>query len=64
MGRESCNLGSKLKSEQWKFESCSTGLTDKMRADYTIMKDLNSHTKLTPEQREERLNKFVMNIQK
>uniref|UniRef100_A0A671UAF1 Piwi-like RNA-mediated gene silencing 1 n=1 Tax=Sparus aurata TaxID=8175 RepID=A0A671UAF1_SPAAU len=41
-----------------------TGLTDKMRADFTIMKDLSGHTKLTPEQREERLNKFVMNIQK
>ncbi|KAM8759484.1 piwi-like protein 1 [Acanthopagrus schlegelii] len=41
-----------------------TGLTDKMRADFTIMKDLSGHTKLTPAQREERLNKFVMNIQK
>ena len=45
-------------------ELCSTGLTDKMRADFTIMKDLSGHTKLTPAQREERLNKFVMNIQK
>ncbi|XP_073321445.1 piwi-like protein 1 [Pagrus major] len=41
-----------------------TGLTDKMRADFTIMKDLHGHTKLSPGQREERLNKFVMNIQK
>uniref|UniRef100_A0A8D0CPZ3 Piwi-like RNA-mediated gene silencing 1 n=1 Tax=Sander lucioperca TaxID=283035 RepID=A0A8D0CPZ3_SANLU len=39
-----------------------TGLTDKMRADYNIMKDLNTHTKLEPEQREVRLNRFVSNI--
>ncbi|XP_031705377.1 piwi-like protein 1 [Anarrhichthys ocellatus] len=41
-----------------------TGLTDKMRADYTIMKDLSSHTKLEPDVREGRLNRFVSNIQK
>lgn len=41
-----------------------TGLTDKMRADYRIMKDLSTHTRLTPEKREERLNRFVGNIQK
>ncbi|XP_060893634.1 piwi-like protein 1 [Labrus mixtus] len=41
-----------------------TGLTDKMRADFRIMKDLSNHTKLTPEQREGRLNRFVSNIQK
>ncbi|XP_068460923.1 piwi-like protein 1 [Clinocottus analis] len=41
-----------------------TGLTDKMRADYIIMKDLNMHTKLEPNQREIRLNRFVSNIQK
>ncbi|XP_056274404.1 piwi-like protein 1 [Pseudoliparis swirei] len=41
-----------------------TGLTDKMRADYVIMKDLNMHTKLEPNQREGRLNRFVSNIQK
>ncbi|TNN69054.1 Piwi-like protein 1 [Liparis tanakae] len=35
-----------------------TGLTDKMRADYVIMKDLNMHTKLEPNQREGRLNRF------
>uniref|UniRef100_A0A8C9WXA7 Piwi-like RNA-mediated gene silencing 1 n=1 Tax=Sander lucioperca TaxID=283035 RepID=A0A8C9WXA7_SANLU len=33
-----------------------------MRADYNIMKDLNTHTKLEPEQREVRLNRFVSNI--
>ncbi|KAL7390993.1 hypothetical protein ABVT39_002417 [Epinephelus coioides] len=41
-----------------------TGLTDKMRADYNIMKDLSSHTRLSPEQREGRLTRFVTNIQK
>ncbi|KAJ7994148.1 hypothetical protein DPEC_G00262900 [Dallia pectoralis] len=39
-----------------------TGLTDKMRADFNIMKDLSAHTRLTPEQREGRLNRFVGNI--
>uniref|UniRef100_A0A8C1DAA4 Piwi-like RNA-mediated gene silencing 1 n=1 Tax=Cyprinus carpio carpio TaxID=630221 RepID=A0A8C1DAA4_CYPCA len=33
-----------------------TGLTDKMRADFNIMKDLASHTRLSPEQRETRIN--------
>ncbi|XP_054466265.1 piwi-like protein 1 [Anoplopoma fimbria] len=41
-----------------------TGLTDKMRKDFTIMKDLSMHTRLNPEQREGRLNRFVSNIQK
>ncbi|KAJ3610165.1 hypothetical protein NHX12_022259 [Muraenolepis orangiensis] len=41
-----------------------TGLTDKMRSDFTIMKDLGLRTKLDPEQRELRLNRFVNNIQK
>ncbi|KAA8592789.1 hypothetical protein FQN60_018244, partial [Etheostoma spectabile] len=40
-----------------------TGLTDKMRADYNIMRDLSTHTKLEPEQREGRLNRFISNIQ-
>ncbi|XP_030626880.1 piwi-like protein 1 [Chanos chanos] len=39
-----------------------TGLTDKMRSDFNIMKDLASHTRLTPEQRENRLSRFVSNI--
>ncbi|KAJ8379922.1 hypothetical protein SKAU_G00007000 [Synaphobranchus kaupii] len=41
-----------------------TGLTDKMRSDFNIMKDLSSHTRLTPEQRESRLNRFINNIHK
>uniref|UniRef100_A0A8C4TBM8 Piwi-like RNA-mediated gene silencing 1 n=1 Tax=Erpetoichthys calabaricus TaxID=27687 RepID=A0A8C4TBM8_ERPCA len=39
-----------------------TGLTDKMRSDFTIMKDLSAHTRLTPEQREQRLLGFISNI--
>uniref|UniRef100_A0A673CNS0 Piwi-like protein 1 n=1 Tax=Sphaeramia orbicularis TaxID=375764 RepID=A0A673CNS0_9TELE len=41
-----------------------TGLTDKMRGDYRIMKDLDEYTKLNPEQREGRLKRFISNIQK
>ncbi|XP_073675221.1 piwi-like protein 1 isoform X2 [Garra rufa] len=39
-----------------------TGLTDKMRADFNIMKDLASHTRLSPEQRESRINRLISNI--
>ncbi|XP_041792667.1 piwi-like protein 1 [Chelmon rostratus] len=41
-----------------------TGLTDKMRKDTTIMRSLSGFTRLAPMQREERLNRFVTNIQK
>ncbi|XP_061116607.1 piwi-like protein 1 [Conger conger] len=41
-----------------------TGLTDKMRSDFNIMKDLSSHTRLNPEQRENRLSRFITNIHK
>ncbi|XP_026177345.1 piwi-like protein 1 [Mastacembelus armatus] len=41
-----------------------TGLTDKMRTDRNIMKDLSVHTRLSPDQRERRLNSFVTNIQR
>ncbi|XP_068162691.1 piwi-like protein 1 [Antennarius striatus] len=39
-----------------------TGLTDKMRGDFNVMKDLTAHTRLNPEQREGRLNRFVNNV--
>ncbi|XP_051950414.1 piwi-like protein 1 isoform X2 [Xyrauchen texanus] len=39
-----------------------TGLTDKMRSDFNIMKDLASHTRLSPEQREGRVNRLISNI--
>ncbi|XP_036382655.1 piwi-like protein 1 isoform X2 [Megalops cyprinoides] len=41
-----------------------TGLTDKMHSDFSIMRDLSSHTRLTPEQRESRLNRFISSIHK
>ncbi|MCJ8735396.1 hypothetical protein PDJAM_G00246210 [Pangasius djambal] len=41
-----------------------TGLTDKMRNDFNIMKDLSTHTRLTPEQRENRLKRFISNMNK
>uniref|UniRef100_A0A8D2ZNA2 Piwi like RNA-mediated silencing 1 n=1 Tax=Scophthalmus maximus TaxID=52904 RepID=A0A8D2ZNA2_SCOMX len=41
-----------------------TGLTDKMRKDFKIMKDLSEHTRLNPDQRQGRLNSFVTNIQR
>ncbi|TMS03926.1 Piwi-like protein 1 [Larimichthys crocea] len=41
-----------------------TGLTQKIRADFTIMKALDSHTKLSPEAREGGVNRFINNIQR
>lgn len=41
-----------------------TGLTDKMRCDFKMMKDLSVHTKLNPQDREERLKRFVTKIQR
>nr|XP_020446024.1 LOW QUALITY PROTEIN: piwi-like protein 1 [Monopterus albus] len=41
-----------------------TGLTDQMRNDFKIMKDLTSHTKLEPEVRDRRLSSFVTNIRR
>ncbi|XP_037337718.1 piwi-like protein 1 [Pungitius pungitius] len=40
-----------------------TGLTDKMRTDFNIMRDLSAHTRLDPMAREGRLNRFVSTIQ-
>uniref|UniRef100_A0A8C5I3P2 Piwi domain-containing protein n=1 Tax=Gouania willdenowi TaxID=441366 RepID=A0A8C5I3P2_GOUWI len=37
-------------------------LTDKMRADYNIMRDMLKHTKLEPDARERRLTRFVNSI--
>ena len=44
--------------------SLPKGLTDKMRSDFNIMKELATHTRLTPDQREVRLNRFVNSIHK
>ncbi|KAM8866343.1 piwi-like protein 1 isoform 1-T2 [Synchiropus picturatus] len=40
-----------------------TGLTDKMRSDFQVMKDLGQYTRLGPEQRLGRLNNFINAIQ-
>lgn len=39
-----------------------TGLTDKMRKNYTVMKDLATYTKLTPYQRVLSYKKYVENV--
>ncbi|CAH2295702.1 piwi 1 [Pelobates cultripes] len=41
-----------------------TGLTDKMRSDFTVMKDLAIHTRLTPDEREKQMGKFLNYIHK
>ncbi|KAM6930622.1 piwi-like protein 1 [Xenentodon cancila] len=40
-----------------------TGLTEKMRSDMILMKDLSAHTRLNPEQREKRLSSFISKIE-
>ncbi|XP_069817070.1 piwi-like protein 1 [Dendropsophus ebraccatus] len=41
-----------------------TGLTDKMRSDFGVMKDLAIHTRLAPEQREKQVGRFLDHIHK
>uniref|UniRef100_A0A8C4YR68 Piwi like RNA-mediated gene silencing 1 n=1 Tax=Gopherus evgoodei TaxID=1825980 RepID=A0A8C4YR68_9SAUR len=36
-----------------------TGLTDKMRSDFSVMKDLAVHTRLTPEQRQHEVGRLI-----
>ncbi|XP_044296633.1 piwi-like protein 1 [Varanus komodoensis] len=36
-----------------------TGLTDKMRSDFTVMKDLSAHTRLAPEQRMREVGRLI-----
>ncbi|KAM8962021.1 piwi-like protein 1 [Pelodytes ibericus] len=46
-------------------EFCNlTGLTDKMRSDFNVMKDLAIHTRLAPDQREKQVGKFLNYIHK
>ncbi|XP_022111916.1 piwi-like protein 1 [Acanthaster planci] len=42
--------------------ACRTGLTDEMRSDFRVMKDLAFHTRITPAQRHVSLRKFIDNI--
>lgn len=39
-----------------------TGMTDTMRNDFTVMKDLASHTRLAPNQRVNSYKKFISNV--
>lgn len=39
-----------------------TGLTDEMRSDFRVMKDLAMYTKLTPTARQACLRKFIRNV--
>ncbi|XP_067134684.1 piwi-like protein Ago3 isoform X2 [Centruroides vittatus] len=39
-----------------------TGLTDTMRSDFKVMKDIASHTRITPNQRHLAIKRFVENI--
>ncbi|NXM66782.1 PIWL1 protein, partial [Serilophus lunatus] len=43
---------------------CLTGLTDKMRTDFNMMKDLAIHTRLPPEQRQREIGRLLNYIQK
>ncbi|XP_075119109.1 piwi-like protein 1 [Leptodactylus fuscus] len=46
-------------------ELCNlTGLTDRMRSDFNVMKDLAVHTRLPPDQRERQVAKFLNYIHK
>eukprot|EP00112_Aurelia_sp_Birch-Aquarium-sp1_P026327 Seg928.2 transcript_id=Seg928.2/GoldUCD/mRNA.D3Y31 product="Piwi-like protein 2" protein_id=Seg928.2/GoldUCD/D3Y31 len=44
-------------------ELCSmTGLTDEIRSDFRVMKDISAHTRVSPAQREQAMLKFVNNV--
>ncbi|XP_063807045.1 piwi-like protein 1 isoform X2 [Pseudophryne corroboree] len=46
-------------------ELCNlTGLTDRMRSDFNVMKSLAVHTRLPPDQREQQLGRFLKYIHK
>lgn len=42
--------------------SYMTGLTDNIRSDFKVMKDIATHTRITPNQRQFALKKFIENI--
>lgn len=46
------------------FPRCVEGLTDKMRNDFNVMKDLAVHTRLTPEQRQREVGRLIDYIHK
>lgn len=46
------------------FDILLEGLTDKMRNDFNVMKDLAVHTRLTPEQRQREVGRLIDYIHK
>lgn len=42
--------------------ACTTGLSDDMRADFRVMKDLATHTRITPEKRHQVMLEYVNSI--
>ena len=42
--------------------SFMTGLTEKARTDFRLMKDLATHTRITPAQRQQRLHQFAQSV--
>lgn len=46
------------------FHVSLKGLTDKMRNDFNVMKDLAVHTRLTPEQRQREVGRLIDYIHK
>lgn len=46
------------------FNILFEGLTDKMRNDFNVMKDLAVHTRLTPEQRQREVGRLIDYIHK
>jgi hypothetical protein len=40
-----------------------TGLTDEMRSDFHVMRDISMYTRITPNQRQAAIKKFVRNVQ-
>lgn len=55
-GCESCGLS--------RLYAVLKGLTDKMRNDFNVMKDLAVHTRLTPEQRQREVGRLIDYIHK
>nr|SIP62985.1 Piwi Like RNA-Mediated Gene Silencing 1 [Protopterus annectens] len=41
-----------------------TGLTERMRNDFSVMRDMSVHTRLSPEQREQRIGRFIDYLQR
>lgn len=67
ISRKEVRITGEAKKQEMVFclvpELCNmTGLTDEMRSNFTVMKDLATHTKLSPFQRVTAYKKFIENI--